>query len=648
MNHAAGRHLHEWRLLSLLLLVFLLLAQRGQWFERLDNGLYDARVAWDGRPAPSDILILAIDEASLARIGRWPWSRQVLAQVIERLTQAGAGPVLVDVILAEPQQDDPTADARLAQAIAAHGRVVLPVFMLGAGAATVRPLAQFAAVARLGHAQALVDKDGVTRRYLTWEQGDGIRYAHLALALRAASGSPSGEADATGAAGTTERLVPFAGPAGHFTRIPVADLLDGRVEVGRLRGATILIGATATGLGDTVVTPLAGVNGAMPGVEFVANVLAAERQGLLRQTVSVPVQMGVGAVVVLLYLVALLLLSPRRALVLTVVLAAGLPLLAWTVMTQAGWWCPVAAVVLTVLLAYPLWSWRRLEASLFTMTRETARMAVLLHPGARSGNDRAGPHFLDPVENRIAAITQAVDAVAGALVAGGDAEQSAQVRDDMMRHLAHDLRSPLVSLRALADQLRADSPADQAAMIARVDACARRSLDLTEQFLLMGRAQSLDSSRFAEVDLVQLLHACADDLWEDAQSQGARVQRQCALDLALVMGDERLLRRAVLNLGWNAMRHGPQGGVITLSLMQEGDAYLLSVQDQGTGFAPGEFLALSQRYASGTAGGQGHGLGLALVQLVADKHAADVIVVQLPEGGFRMGLRLQALPHEGH
>ena len=35
-----------------------------------------------------------------------------------------------------------------------------------------------------------------------------------------------------------------------------------------LRGKTILLGATATGLGDTLVTPLAGINGAMPGVEF--------------------------------------------------------------------------------------------------------------------------------------------------------------------------------------------------------------------------------------------------------------------------------------------------------------------------------------------------------------------------------------------
>ncbi|MCP5282268.1 MAG: CHASE2 domain-containing protein [Rhodoferax sp.] len=642
MNHAAGRHLQEWRLLSLLLLVFLLLAQRGQWFERLDNGLYDTRVSWDGRPAPSDILILAIDETSLARVGRWPWSRQVLAQVIERLTQAGAGPVLVDVILAEPQQDDPAADAHLAQAIAAHGRVVLPVFMPGAGVATVRPLAQFAAVARLGHAQALVDKDGVTRRYLAWEQGDGVTYPHLALALREAARAAHGAAAATADAGTTgatERLVPFAGPAGHFARIPVVDLLDGRVDPARLRGATILIGATATGLGDTVVTPLAGVNGAMPGVEFVAHVLDAERQGVLRQTVSVPVQMGVGAGVVVLYLVALLLLSPRRALVLTVVLAAGLPVLAWTVMTQAGWWCPIAAVVLTVLLAYPLWSWRRLEASLVTMTRETARMATLLHPSALALNDTKGPHFLDPVESRIAAITQAVDEVADALAVDGDADQAQQYRDDMMRHLAHDLRSPLVSLRALADQLRVGSPAEHAAMIARVDACARRSLELTEQFLLIGRAQSVEPHQFAEVDLVSLLHNCADDLWEDAEALGGRIERRCDADLALVVGDERLLRRAVLNMGWNALRHGPPGGTVTLSLHPAHGHWVLSVHDQGRGFAAQEFAVLSRRYASGKAGSSGHGLGLALVQLVAQKHQAVVEIDHPSTGGFTMGLR---------
>ncbi len=638
MNHAAGRHLREWGLLSVFLLGFLLLAQRGAWFERFDNGLYDVRMTWAGRPAPPDIVIVAIDEASLARIGRWPWSRHELARGIDQLTNAGAGPVLLDVILAEAQQGDPSADSHLAQALARHGRVVLPVFMPGAGAQVARPLALFSSVARLGHAQALVDPDGVTRRYLAQEQDGQSVYDHLALVLLdLADGRPAVPVTRT----PVERLVAFAGPAEHINRIPFADLRDGRVAPERLRGKLVLIGATATGLGDTVVTPLAGINGAMPGVEFVANVLDAERRGLLHQTVSLTIQIVMGAAIVALYLLSLLLLSPRRALALTILLGSGLPLLAWTVLGYAGWWWPNAAVVLTVLLAYPLWSWRRLEASLASMTRETARMAVLLHPGAQHPDAPRGPHFLDPVENRIAAITQAVDEVADALAAGGDSQQILQTRDDMMRHLAHDLRSPLVSLRALADQLRTGGTAENAAMIARVDACARRSLDLTEQFLLIGRAQSVDSSRFAEVDLVQLLHNCADDLWEDAQALGGRVERRCSADLALVRGDERLLRRALMNLGWNALRHGPRGGVVTLSLQVEADACVLAVHDQGAGFPSQAFDTLSQRYAQGGASssGTGHGLGLALVQLVAQKHQVTIRVAHPAEGGFLISLR---------
>jgi len=638
MNHAAGRHLREWGLLSVLLLGFLLLAQRGAWFERLDSGLYDIRVSSSGRPVPSDIVILAIDESSLARIGRWPWSRNELARGIEQLTHAGAGPVLVDVILAEAQQGDPSADTHLARAIASHGRVVLPVFMPGAGALAVRPLAPFAASARLGHAQALVDPDGVTRRYLAQEHDGQSRYDHLALVLLDLA---AGREAATGARVPNERLVAFAGPAGHVNQIPFADLRDGRIAPERLRGKMVLIGATATGMGDTVVTPLAGINGAMPGVEFVANVLDAERRGLLRQTVSVPTQMALGAAIVTLYLLSLLLLSPRRALVLTILVASGLPLLAWVVMRYTGWWWPNASVVLTVLLAYPLWSWRRLEASLATMTRETARMASLLHPGEQHPDPLHRPHFLDPVEHRIAAITHAMDAVADALAVDGDNRQNLQYRDDMMRHLAHDLRSPLVSLRALADQLRTGGTAEHAAMIARVDACARRSLDLTEQFLLIGRAQSVDSTRFAEVDLAQLLHNCADDLWEDAQTLGGRVARHCSSDLVLMRGDERLLRRALMNLGWNALRHGPRGGVVTLSLQVEADACVLAVHDQGNGFGVQAFEGLSQRYAQGgaSASGKGHGLGLALVQLVAQKHHATISVAHPAGGGFLIGLR---------
>ena len=123
MSGVAGRHVREWVLLAALLLGLLVAAVRGQWLERVDYWFYDSSVAWSGQPAADDILILAIDETSLARYGRWPWSRQLLADVLERLAAAGTGPVLLDVILSEPERGDPGADTRLAAAIARQGRV---------------------------------------------------------------------------------------------------------------------------------------------------------------------------------------------------------------------------------------------------------------------------------------------------------------------------------------------------------------------------------------------------------------------------------------------------------------------------------------------------------------------------------------------
>jgi CHASE2 domain-containing sensor protein/anti-sigma regulatory factor (Ser/Thr protein kinase) len=628
----ARRHLREWALLLVLLLAGLLAAVRGGWLERADQALYDAAISASGRAVSDTVLILAIDEPSLAAIGRWPWSRVRLAEVLERLADAGSGPVLLDVILSEPQQDDPAADARLAAAIARHGRVVLPVFMPAGDAPAVRPLPAFAAAARLGHAQALVDSDGVSRRYLPVEHAQRTAYPHVSAWL-----TPGGAVPATPAlAGEAARLVPFAGPPGHFPRVPVIDLLAGRVDPARWRGRTVLLGATATGLGDNLATPLAGVGGSMPGVEFVANIVDGRAAGLQPRELPLLPRMGLSAVVLLGLMLACLPRSPRAALAITGATVLGCVLAAWLGLRLAGWWWPPAAPAVFAALVYPLWSWRRLEASLSTMARETTRIAALARPGAPAASAVLPGGFLDPVESRIQAISQAVDRIADALVVDATAATDGPLREEMMRHVAHDLRSPLVSLRSLAEQLRGGGGgAVDAALLERIDACARRSLDLTEQFLLLGRAQALDATHFGEVDLVQLLHQTADDLWEDAQREGARIVRVCALDLALVQGDARLLQRALMNLAWNALRHGRRGGTVTLSLTADAPSgYTLTVHDEGAGFPPEQLAALTQAYAQGGGDARGFGLGLALVCLVADKHRARTVAFHPQEGGF--------------
>ncbi len=703
MRRRARAQLREWALLTLLLGALLVAVVKWDWLARADFWLFDTSVTLSGRAPDPAILILAIDEESLARLGRWPWSRQVLADALERLTAAGAGPVLLDIILSEAQRDDPVADARLATAIAAHGRVVLSVFMPPPGDVAVLPLPAFVAGGHLGHTQALVDQDGVTRRYLAVETAGSASFRHVAQVLNDFSarvgplGKTSGVTAGSAAPASTSVLasappqaqgpvlIPFAGPPGHFPRRSIAALREGRIPAQELKGRLILIGATAAGLGDNLATPLAGSSGTMPGIELVANVLDGLRSGASLQPVDGWLRLALSAALLLALMVALLITTPQAALWITGLGCAGVALAAFGAVKLWGWWWPPAAPIAMMALAYPLWSWRRLEASLRAMTRETRRIAALTRPqahpqtqaqqqpGERGQPLRQSPrmlNFFDPVETRIADITRAVDQIASTLAADGSTALVRQHREDMMRHLAHDLRSPLVSLRSLADTLRGetlrgDSPAEHDAMLNRIDACARRALDLSEQFLLMGRAESIDPATFGEVDLVQILHQSADDLWEDARRQGVRIERRCALDCVLVRGDARLLHRALLNLGWNAIRHGPPGGTVTLSLDATPTRCVLAVHDLGAGFAPEALAHLSQRYtqaaavatppadaANGTStkaakrpvdskvGGTGHGLGLALVRMVAEKHQATLAAHRPPEGGFSVTLWL--------
>src|SRR6185503_16162731 len=80
------------------------------WFWRLDQTLYDAVLTLRHRPAPQDVVIVAIDQQSLDQIGRWPWRRAIHATMLERLTEAGAKGVAFDILLAEPDRADAAGD----------------------------------------------------------------------------------------------------------------------------------------------------------------------------------------------------------------------------------------------------------------------------------------------------------------------------------------------------------------------------------------------------------------------------------------------------------------------------------------------------------------------------------------------------------
>ncbi len=84
---------------------------------RLRLSIFDSYLNLKPRQADPDfpVRIVDIDETSLARIGQWPWPRSELARIIEKLAEAGAKTVAIDLILAEPDRLSPEVLARQAQ-----------------------------------------------------------------------------------------------------------------------------------------------------------------------------------------------------------------------------------------------------------------------------------------------------------------------------------------------------------------------------------------------------------------------------------------------------------------------------------------------------------------------------------------------------
>ena len=257
---------------------------------RADAWAYDLLLGLRPQPADSRIVVVAIDQKSLAALGRWPWSRRLHARMLDRLSASGARSVAFDILLTEPVLHDPEGDALLAQSMSRYGRAVLPVFAEPAEAAApateVLPIPELAAAAAgLGHVDLPLDADGVARSlFLQAGMGDP-HWPALALAQFqldqpvAATGkslpglrNPQPQASPYAWSRDYKVLIPYARPPG-FARFSYVDVLQGRVPAAALRGRWILVGATAAGLGDTLNSPLGATPARMSGVEYQANVL---------------------------------------------------------------------------------------------------------------------------------------------------------------------------------------------------------------------------------------------------------------------------------------------------------------------------------------------------------------------------------------
>jgi len=282
------------------------------------------------RPA----VIVDIDEASLRKLGQWPWPRTRVADLITSLTKLGAAAIAFDVVFSEPDRlspalaadlyrdlDEetrnklralPSNDQVMAEAIKQSGRVVLGE----TGLPTVQPLSDAqplpvgvgsvggdpksfvpafdgllqnvpileSAAAGRGLFTVLPERDGIVRRVPMVMQAQGKVMPSLSFeTLRVATGNSTilVRMNADGIKGValpgfempTDRngqLWVHFAPHDQARYVSAVDVLEGRVPADRFSRRLVIIGTSAAGLLDLKTTPN---NPAMPGVEIHAQVL---------------------------------------------------------------------------------------------------------------------------------------------------------------------------------------------------------------------------------------------------------------------------------------------------------------------------------------------------------------------------------------
>ena len=363
------------------------------WLWRADRLVYDSGLALWTRPAPDDVVIVAIDDASIDAIGRWPWRRSVHATLLERLAEARPRAIVLDLVLSEADPDA-RQDELLAAALRRAAPVVMPVAwqaVPGEALRALQPVSPLREAVRLGAAEAVVDSDGVLRHAFLEAGPPAQPYPHLAVMALQAGGEAvhpgtavtrdAGAAPVSGWGRDGRFLIRYDGPPGHLKRVSYVDVLRGAVPLDSLRGRYLLIGMTAQGLGDTLATPVNAGRHAMPGVEVHAHTLATLRRGDAPR----PLPALAGGLVSALAVAGLVLVFGRigtRAALGLALLSLPLALVISLLALRAGvWWSP-APFALAAVLAYPLWSWRRLERGVAELDREIARLAA--EPGLLS------------------------------------------------------------------------------------------------------------------------------------------------------------------------------------------------------------------------------------------------------------------------
>jgi two-component system sensor histidine kinase VanS len=214
---------------------------------------------------------------------------------------------------------------------------------------------------------------------------------------------------------------------------------------------------------------------------------------------------------------------------------------------------------------------------------------------------------------------------------------------------SHELRTPLALTQTLLDVARTDPSRDSGALVDRLYEVNTRAIDLTEALLLLSRADQRSFAR-EHVDLSLMVEEAIETLLPLAEARGVTIE--ASGDTSPTSGSPALLRQLTTNLVHNAIVHNlPDHGTVWVTTSAYPGSVVLTVENTGEKLTPQLVATLAEPFQRGSqrirADHPGVGLGLAIVNSIAQAHNGTLALSPRTAGGLCATVHLPARPLDG-